>query len=276
MSKIFILLISLLLVACHNNDKYYNGYIDAELIYLSSDFGGRLDKLAVTKGQSVKAGQLIFKLEQVDENFKVAISKLNKIDILARQRELQNRINYAQINYNRIIELRTRDAASNDELDQAKENLNILQNQQRGLDAQMASNKKDIAQKIWQLRQKQNTAPESGIIFDNYFNPQEYVSGGIPIVSLITAQNIKVIFFVAERELSQVYLGQKILIQSDGALRELVGQISYISNQAEYTPPIIFSREDRQKLVFRIEAKMTNPNLAQIHLGQPVSVKLVP
>lgn len=276
MRKLFIPLLLLILAGCQNQDNHYNGYIDADLSYLSSDFSGRIATLYVTRGQTVAAGQLLFKLEQTSESRNVAISRTNRNNLLAQKKEISDRLNYAQINYNRIVKLQTQGAASHDELDQAHQNLTVLQNQLVALNSQLAGNILDTDQKIWQLERKQSVAPESGIIFDSYFYPHEYVNGGTPIVSLITANNIKVIFFIPETDLGKIHLGEKITFTSDGNPQSTGGVISYISAKAEYTPPIIFSSEDRHKLVFRVEARLNNPYLNKVHLGQPVTLELQP
>ena len=274
MRKILLIISGLVLVACQKTENKYNGYIDADLTYLSSDFGGRIANLAVTRGEFVQNGQLLFKLEQTNESRNIAISQANQDNLQAQHQQVVDKINYTQANYNRLQKLEAQGAASSDELDQAQQNLNVLKNQLSSINAQLVGNKFDTAQKNWQLERKQNIAPESGIVFDSYFNPSEYVQSGTPILSLITSKNIKVIFFVPENELGKIHLGENISFTSDGNSTPQNGAISYISAQAEYTPPIIFSSEDRQKLVFRIEARLDNPSLTKIHLGQPVTLEL--
>lgn len=276
MQKILIPLLLLTLAGCQQNDQHYNGYIDADLTYLSSDYNGRIATLEVSRGQSVAAGELLFKLEQDSESRNVEISQTQQQNLLAQQKELSVRLTYAQLNYQRITRLQAQGAASNDELDQARQNLKVLENQSAALTAQLSGNNLDTDQKIWQLQHKQNSAPESGIIFDTYFNPHEYVTGGTPILALITASNIKIIFFAPETELGKIHLGEKITFSSDGNSHAESGVISYISAQAEYTPPIIFSSEDRHKLVFRVEARLNHPDLTTVHLGQPVTLELQP
>ena len=276
MRKILLLISGIFLVACQKNANTYNGYIDADLTYLSSDFAGRISSLYVSRGESVSAGQILFKLEQTNEQRNIAIGQSNQENLQAQRQQIQDRINYTQNNYMRLQKLQAQGAASSDELEQAQQNLNVLKNQLLSLKAQLIGNKFDIAQKNWQLERKQNSAPESGIIFDSYFTPSEYVQSGTPILSLISAKNIKLIFFVPETDLGKLHLGEAISFTSDGNTNLQAGTISYISAQAEYTPPIIFSSEDRQKLVFRVEARLTQPNLAQVHLGQPVTLELKP
>jgi hypothetical protein len=101
------------------------------------------------------------------------------------------------------------------------------------------------------------------------------VQAGQPVLALITKPKIKVIFFVPEKDLSKIALNQKVLVSSDGTQRKLPAKISYISQDAQYTSPTIFSKEERSALVFRIEARLDNPQLEQVHLGQPITLELI-
>lgn len=276
MQKFLIPLLLLTLAGCQQNNQRYNGYVDADLTYLSSDYSGRIATLNVSRGNPVTAGELLFKLEQDSESRNIAISRTQQENLQSQQKELSVRLSYARLNYQRMLQLQTQGAASNDDLDQARQNLKVLENQSSALYAQLSGNNLDTDQKIWQLQHKQNSAAESGIIFDTYFNPHEYVTAGTPILSLITATNIKIIFYVPEPQLGKLRLGEAIIYTNDGNSHTESGVISYISAKAEYTPPIIFSSEDRHKLVFRVEARLNNPDLTTIHLGQPVTLELQP
>ena len=276
MRKLLIPLLLLTLTGCQQNDQHYNGYVDADLTYLSSDYSGRIATLNVSRGNPVAAGELLFKLEQDSESRNIAISRTQQQNLQSQQKELNVRLSYAKLNYQRMVQLQAQGAASNDELDQARQNLKVLENQYSALNAQLSGNNLDTDQKIWQLQHKQNSAAESGIVFDTYFNPHEYVTAGAPILSLITANNIKIIFFVPEPQLGKLHLGETITYTNDGNSHPESGVISYISAKAEYTPPIIFSSEDRHKLIFRVEARLNSPDLTTIHLGQPVTLELQP
>ena len=100
----------------------------------------------------------------------------------------------------------------------------------------------------------------------------EYVQAGQPIVALITPKSLKVTFFVGEAELAQVKLASKVQVTMDGVQQPLTATVDYISSKAEYTPPVIFSREERTKLVFKVIARPESADLQSIHLGQPVTV----
>ncbi len=264
----------LLLTACEKENKSFSGYIDTDLVYLSSDFGGRLTDLAVLKGQLVKNNQFLFRLEQTSEQYNVKMSQLTKKDLLAQRQQILTQLNYNEINYRRTLEMRQQNAASQNDLDAAQRDLNISKEQLTDIDVRIKNNQVDTADKKWQMTRKENVAPELGIIFDTYYTKGEFVQAGAPVLSLITKNNIKAIFFVPEEELDQLRLNERVTIKTDHNDNFATGHIFYISNIAEYTPPIIYSREERQRLVFRIEAKIDSPDLEKIHLGQPVTLEL--
>jgi HlyD family secretion protein len=98
------------------------------------------------------------------------------------------------------------------------------------------------------------------------------VQPGRPILSLLPPGNVRVRFFVPQAELPKVKLGERIAVECDGCAADLVARVNFISAQAEFTPPVIFSPEERARLVFRIEAIPERP--AALRVGQPVSVTL--
>ena len=275
MRKFGLLCCIFLLCSCGEDDSFYNGYIDADMTYLSSNYAGRLVHLFVVRGQVVQKNQRLFKLEQTSEKFGVDISEFTQHNLLSQRKQILDQIRYSEINYRRTLQRRKQDAASQNDLDVATKDLDVLKNQLAALDFQIKSSQVDTADKQWQVARKENYATDSGIIFDTYFTQGEYAQAGQPVVSLITPKNIKVIFFVSEKDLSKIQLNHKVKLLTDGNVLLGTGTIRYISNTAQYTPPIIFSREDRQSLIFRVDAGLDKPDLNQVHLGQPVSLRLV-
>lgn len=275
MRKLILLGVFFLLSSCKDDNSVYNGYIDADMTYLSSNYAGRLTDLFVVRGQNVNKDQLLFKLEKADENFKAEMSRLTQNNLIAQRQAMMDTIHYNEINYRRTLQIRKQDAASQNDLDMAKKDLDVSKSQLAALDFQIKSSGVDTTDIEWQIARKENYATHQGIIFDTYFTKGEYVQAGQPVVSLITEKNIKVIFFVPENDLSKISLNDKIQLSSDGSPHLATGTIRYISNTAQYTPPIIYSREDRKNLVFRVEAGIDKPNLNQLHLGQPISLEFV-
>ena len=275
MRTLSLFLLFALLSSCKGNHSEYNGYIDADVTYLSSSFPGRLTELLIQRGQTVHDNQLLFKLEQTSELFERDMSQFNEKNLASQREALVDKLHYDDIHYQRVLRMQQQHVATQESLDIAKKNLAVLKNRLAAIDFQIKNSHTDTANKQWRITQKEGYANHSGIVFDTYFNKGEYVQAGQPVLSLITEQNIKVIFYVSETELSEVALNQKVQLSSDGSSHLATGIIRYISKIAQYTPPIIFSREQRSKLVFRVEASIDTPHLDTIHLGQPVSLELI-
>ena len=235
MRHIFLLLFIMLLVACHDNHSQYNGYIDADLTYLSSNFSGRLTHLLVHRGQEVQKNQPVFQLESANQSFHLRSSELTQKNLLSQRRAILSQRHYAEINYRRTLDMKQQHAASQNDVDLAKRDQDVLQAQQEAIDFQIESNKTDIHDNRWQLQRKAGYASDAGLIFDTYFTQSEYVAAGLPVVSLITKEHIKVIFFVPENELHALKLNQKITLLNDGSPTKRYGFIRYISRIAQYT-----------------------------------------
>jgi HlyD family secretion protein len=125
-----------------------------------------------------------------------------------------------------------------------------------------------LAQAAWRQEQKSVAAPVAGLVHDTYFVEGEWVPAGRPVASLLPPGNVKVRFYVPEAALSSMSLKKEIEVRCDGCT-PAQARISYISSQAEYTPPVLYSKESRHKLVFLVEARLESSPLRP---GQPVDV----
>lgn len=271
----FLLIFCSLLVGCKPKPLIFNGYIDADLVYLSSDYPGRLSKLLVHRGDHVKPHQPLFSLEQTSEKLAVAIGETNRQALVAQKQQLLAQLHYNESNYHRTLQTRKANAASQLDLEATERDLQNLREQIAAIDAQIEGSHFDIQNRQWQVSRKEGIAPSNGLIYDTFYTEAEYVQAGQPILALVTPQYIKVIFYVPEKQMSSMALNKKIILHADNANNLAQGKISYISNTAQFTPPIIYSIENRHELIFRVEAHLIKPNLDHIHLGQPVSLEIV-
>ncbi|MEX3824284.1 HlyD family secretion protein, partial [Paraburkholderia sp. BR14262] len=161
-----------------------------------------------------------------------------------------------------------------------------LQNQVRvanlpGRSAQIAAQAADVeaaraslAQAQWRLDQKRVSVPSGGLVYDTLFRVGEWVQAGNPVVQMLPPQNVKVRFFVPETIVGSLAPGRKVNVRCDGCAALVPATITWISNAAEYTPPVIYSNENRAKLVFMIEARPSAEDAVKLHPGQPVEVTL--
>lgn len=239
---------------------FFSGYGEGELVYVSSPIAGELEQLAVRRGDQVEKAAFLFELEREAE--RAARSEAEET-----LRESKARLDKATMDYSRAKGLRDKRVIAPEDFDTAQQNLLAAQHaaaaRQRGLD-----------QADWRFAQKQQSAPASGLVYDTFFRPGEWVPAGTPILAVLPPEYMKVRFFVPESELGKVQAGTPLEIRLDGLAAPLPGKVSFVSPQAEYTLPIIYSRENRDKLVFLVEGSLAPEDARQLHPGAPVEVRL--
>jgi len=222
----------------------FQGWVEAYLIFVSPDEAGRIEILAVREGDGVEAGAALFTLDA--DLQRAAVAENEAAVINARQA------------FDRARELLMKNVGSQKAFDDAQAVL-------RTAEARLNSAKT-------RLERRRVNSPASGTIQEVYFREGEQVPSGRPIVSLLPPGNVRVRFFVPQALLPTVHIGDRISVRCDGCASDLVARVSFISAQAEFTPPIIYSQEERARMVFRVEAMPERP--ADLRVGQPVSVAL--
>jgi len=252
-----------LLGGCTKNSATgFQGYVEGEYVYVAAPLGGALANLAVARGDQVKKGQLLFELECQSEAAALTQAEKNLAQANAS-------LTLAESIFQRRQELRAAPSGvvSAEELDQARS--------QRDADiAQVAAQQAALAKARWAFNQKQQFAPADAPVHDTLYRQGEFVAAGNPVVALLPPENLKVRFFVPQEILPQIKVGQTVSIHCDGAAKDLSATINYISTQAEYTPPVIYSRETRAEMVFMIEARFSPADATSVRPGQPADVRL--
>ena len=235
-------------VGCSNRSQdRFQGYVEGEFVYVASPLAGQLEILSVQRGQQVTTGQPLFALDETAE--KAAREQIEAALVLS-ERELARQEKL----------LRTGVAAPQD-IDRAR--------------SARDQDKKRLDQTNWSFDQKKQAAPQSGLVYDTLFRQGEWVAAGKAVVVLLPPQNIKVRVFVPETRVGAIRYGQTAQVRVDGVKEPFVGKVSYISPKAEYTPPVIYSRETRAKLVFMVELIFDVQAAADLHPGQPVDVEFM-
>jgi HlyD family secretion protein len=267
--RIFILTFSFALAAffvagcSSNSSNVFQGYIEGEYVYVASPLGGALTNLAVARGDEVKAGQLLFELERGSEAAAVQQAEKNLAQAKAN-------LALSEAEYARRQQLRNdQGVISAEELDQTRA--------QRDADqAQVESQTAALDKARWSFDQKQQFAPTNALVQDTLYRVGEWVAAGNPVVELLPPGNVKVRFFVPQAALPRIKPGQTVSVTFDGGQHAYSATVNYISTQAEFTPPVLYNRENRAKLIFMIEAKFSPADAADLRPGQPVDVRLNP
>jgi HlyD family secretion protein len=251
-----------LLAGCSGGSpNTFQGYIEGEYVYVAAPLGGALTNLAVARGDPVKAGQLLFELERGSEAAALDVAKKNLAQAGAS-------LALSAAEFARREKLRAdQGVVSAEELDQSRA--------QRDADAALVESQQAALDKAkWSFDQKQQFAPANAQVHDTLYRQGEWVAAGNPVVVLLPPENLKVRFFVPETALAQIKTGQNVEVSFDSAAKKYSATVNYISTQNEFTPPVIYNRENRAKLVYMIEAKFSPADAAALRPGQPVDVKL--
>jgi HlyD family secretion protein len=131
-----------------------------------------------------------------------------------------------------------------------------------------------VAQSAWRLAQRAIAAPVAGLVHDTYYVVGDWVPAGSPVASVLPPGNVKIRFYVAETALGRLERGQTLTVACDGCAAPIAATIVFIADRAEFTPPVLYSKENRSKLVYLVEAKPAPADAARLHPGQPVDVTL--
>jgi HlyD family secretion protein len=144
----------------------------------------------------------------------------------------------------------------------------------RAAEADAQAARESLAQADWRLGQRAIASPVAGRVNDTYYVTGDWVPAGNPVASLLPASNVKIRFFVPEPVLGRTKAGQIVNFTCDGCGASMAATITFISDRAEFTPPVLYSRDNRAKLVFLVEAKPSPEIAARLNPGQPVDVVL--
>ena len=236
---------ALVLAGCGNDkEPTYQGWVEAELIFVGPDEQGRIETLNVREGDLVELRAPLFTVD----------ADLQQADVAMQEAAVKN----AQIAYDRARDLLRTQVGTQKAFDDAEAALRTAQARLNSAQTRLARRKM--------------MSPVSGSVQQIYYRAGELVPAGKPIVALLPPGNLKVRFFVNEATLPKLKIGEPVTVGCDGCAPGITAKISFIARTSEFTPPVIYSLEERSKLVFLIEARPERPELLRV--GQPVSVSL--
>ena len=252
------------------------GYVEGEYVRVAAPVAGRLLELNVARGADVAAGAPLFALERDREQATVTEADESIAVVRAQAEQAQAAFRLAEATLKRLRELRSKGLASAEQVDEAHTEQLRADGRRRELEAQRRTATARLDQVQWQLTHKVVPAPVAGLVEDSYYRVGEWVPAGAPVVSLLPPENRMVRFFVPETTVARLAPGQAVQVYRDGVAQPVAATISFIAARAEFTPPVIYSREARAKLVFLVEARPSPADAAALHPGQPVDVELAP
>jgi len=239
------LALAAVLAGCNDKrDPGFQGWVEADMIFVSPDESGRVTKLTVREGDQVTVGQMIY---SVDDD-------LQQADLNQNKATLAN----AQQTYDRAASLSRTGSGTQANLDSAVSALRVAEARVNTSETRLARRK--------------GFAPVAGTIQQIYFREGEMAPEKRPVLSIMPPGNMKIRFFVPETELPKLAIGDEVKVTCDNCAADLTARIYFIATTAEYTPPVIYSLDQRNKLVYLIQARPSRPDALRV--GQPVSVYL--
>ena len=271
--KKFLIILMILCACSPQNDNIVNGYIEGEYVYVSPTVSGILDEISIVKGQEVNVGDTLFALDK--EIWKTRLNAAENELSVAKEQQAQAEATLinAEKEYNRAAKLVKNNTVSQSSYDAKLAVFETAKAKVAEFKARRLSAEENFKQVQKQYAQNIATSKVSGFVNDVYFRLGEFVNVGNPVVSILPPENVKIRFFVPQRTLPQIKYNQKVFVNCDGCREELPAKVSYIATSAEFTPPVIYSNESRDKLVFMIEAVFEN-KADNLSVGLPVSVRI--
>lgn len=291
----------------------WQGYAEGEYVAVAAPQAGRLVALAVAAGQRVARDAPLFELEAVEAaaqrrqaEAQLRAAEAQAADLGLARRPQEAAVVRAQLAQARSEAQRSETAARRDEAQwragglaeaqaeastaaargsaarvrELQAQLDLAraptgrEAQRRALAAQAQAASAALDAADWRLAQSQGRALQAGLVTDTLYRVGEWVPAGQPVVRLLPPGAVKARFFVPQAALAQLRPGRAVVLHCDGCAQPVAATVSFVSPQAEYTPPVIYSNDTRSKLVFLVEARPAAADGAGLQPGQPLTVRL--
>lgn len=280
--------------------EQFTGYVVADDVYMTSPIAGTLASVAVARGQRVAAGSALF---QVDPTQRAAGTEQARAQISANQAQVSQQqsalakaredLAAAQADADRqgaqlkrlsasqaekagsvaqldIDQARAAYQAAQSRADAARAQLGAASAAINAARAQVQGAQAGLTSARRQLTELAPVAPSAGRVEDVMFKSGETVQANVPVVSIVPDGEVKVRFYVPQARVNAYKPGRRVAIACDGCAAGMTATVNFVATEPEYTPPVIYSLDARQKLVFMVEALPSNPRA--LVPGQPIDV----
>jgi len=262
----------MLLAACsRSNENRWLGYAEGDQVFVSAPQAGWISRMTVERGDWVERGRLLFTLDNTHETASVDQANANITQAKAELVQEQANFAYTGKELTRQSGLQRANAGVPSTYDQTLESHQASAGHIVQLEGQIRQMEAALNDARYSLTQRDVISLVRGRVQDVEFRTGEYAPAMTPVISILPPENVYVRFFVPEQDFAKIKLGERVAISCDGCPRGLRAKVTFIASQEEFTPPVIFSLQNRSRLVFKIEARA--PGGLKLNPGEPVDVR---
>ncbi len=286
---IFSLIITIsTLISCNTNSNKADGYGNFEAIEvtISAENSGKLIQFSVEEGQTLKINDVIGFIDTIPLNLqkeqllvtkKIVASKSESV--LSQISVLKAQLKTAEISKKRIENLIKEQAGTQKQLDDINGQIDVLKQQIRSIEIQNASVLNELYSIDVQIEQIEDqlqksiiTNPIDGTVLTKYMEPNEITSFGKPLYKIADLSTLKLRIYISENQLSNIKIGQEVMVKIDSnkEMKNYTGTISWIASEAEFTPKIIQTKEERVNLVYAVKIDVKNDG--SLKIGMPAEM----
>jgi HlyD family secretion protein len=264
-----------LLAGCNwsGGEPALQGYVEGTYVNIAPEDAGKIAELAAQRGGRVAAGDLLFRLSSSEQAANVTAARARVAQAESQVAQAQSSFDGAEKAFKRATDLQRTNVVAQANLDTAQAARDEAQAALQAAERNLAATQAALELAEVQLARRTVDAPTAGSIEETYFEAGEFVAAAQPVVSLLPDGGRKIRFYVPEPRIMEFKPGTRVAISCDGCTDELEAEVTFVATQSEYTPPVIYSVGNREKLVFRVEAKPL-ASAAGLSIGLPVDVRL--
>ena len=288
MKNIALLVLAMFIISCNKNNEKADAYGNFETteITVSSESNGKIEFLNLEEGDVVEKGktvglidtlQLYYTKMQLIASQKTVSSKSG--NVLSQKQVLQEQLKTAKIEQTRIKNMFSENAATKRQVDEINGKVNVIEEQIKGVGTQNAPIKNEAnsfsvqIEKINDQIKKCNLVnPIKGTVLTKYAEPNEVTTFGKPLYKIANLEEMNLRVYISETQLSSIKIGQQVKVKIDDfeQTKEYIGNIIWISSQAEFTPKIIQTKEERANLVYAVKIRVKNDG--SLKIGMPAEI----
>ena len=288
MKNIALLVLAMFIISCNKNNEKADAYGNFETteITVSSESNGKIEFLNLEEGDVVEKGktvglidtlQLYYTKMQLIASQKTVSSKSG--NVLSQKQVLQEQLKTAKIEQNRIRSMFSENAATKRQVDEINGKVKVIEEQIKGVGTQNAPIKNEAnsfsvqIEKINDQIKKCNLVnPIKGTVLTKYAEPNEVTTFGKPLYKIANLEEMNLRVYISETQLSSIKIGQQVKVKIDDfeQTKEYIGNIIWISSQAEFTPKIIQTKEERANLVYAVKIRVKNDG--SLKIGMPAEI----